>query len=101
MNMKENQIVDIDGFVHVVNGKVICFKSDVFDLENSEDVENLICFSEELYVKKGLPAIYGKDTICVLDAYDEDKNYIISMACIQGLSRNVQEKVMLILDGFN
>lgn len=26
--MKENQIVDIDGFVHVVNGKVICFKPD-------------------------------------------------------------------------
>ena len=44
--MKENiknQIIDIDGYVHVVNGKVICFKSDVYDLNNLKHVEDTIC----------------------------------------------------------
>ena len=35
----KNQIVDINGYVHVINGKVICFEPDVYDLNNPEDVE--------------------------------------------------------------
>lgn len=34
MMMKENQMVDIDGYTHVINGKVVCFTPDV--TENTE-----------------------------------------------------------------
>ena len=64
--MKENQIVDIDGFVHVVNGKVICFKPDVLDMSKAEDREEVCRLSVKLYTTDMLPAVCGENTMCVL-----------------------------------
>lgn len=41
-----NQIADIDGYAHVVGGKVICFKPDVYDLNKLRDVQELIAFAD-------------------------------------------------------
>lgn len=43
-----NQIVDINGYFHVIHGRVICFKHDVYDLDNPEDVKNLLMFVDDL-----------------------------------------------------
>ena len=71
--MKEkikNQIIDIDGYIHVVNGKVICFKSDVYDLNNSEHVKELLELSVRMHSDneddKFYYGGYGDDTILFL-----------------------------------
>ena len=96
--MKENQIVDIDGFVHVVNGKVICFKPDVLDMSKAEDREEVCRLSVKLYPTDMLPAVCGENTMCVLRLYYDGKRYMIDMGTVLKLPQDVQEKVRLLLD---
>lgn len=73
--MSENQIVDIDGWVHVIGGKVICFQPDVYDLNNPEDVKDLLEFAERLYVVPWLKPMYGGQTICYLNKSPDGSIY--------------------------
>ena len=60
----KNQIVDINGYVHVINGRVLCFKSDLYDLsENSDDVKYLTEFVNGLPTKRCFDASFGDFTI--------------------------------------
>lgn len=91
--MKENQIVDIDGYVHVINGKVVCFEPNVFDLKDIQDVKNLVDLSASLFVSEIRPAIYGEDTMAVIKRHPDGVRRILSMSCITGLPESLQQKV--------
>lgn len=97
--MKENQIVDIDGWVHVVNGKVICFTPDVYDLSNSLHTECLIDFVnslDELYVSGVHPNLFGENTMEIVtkSLNENDPNgRIVSTADMQILSKDVLERI--------
>ena len=97
--MKENiknQIVDIDGYIHVINGKVICFKSDVYDLNNPEDVADLVLTSFEIGVDDTFPLVHGNDTILFLDKNSiVPDELIVSMGDLRSLPKDVQKKCKL------
>lgn len=97
---QKNQIVDIDGYIHVVNGKVICFKSDVYDLHNPNDVADLVLTSFEIGVDDKFPLVHGNDTILFLDKSPTVANeLIVSMGDLGGLPEECQRKVDNILNG--
>ena len=98
--MKENQIVDIDGFVHVVNGKVICFKPDVLDIMKEKDRVFLMNLAAKMFVSEFYPKSCGDDTMAVL-TYDKEENVVEygdgNMKC---LSKDVQQKVRKLVDEY-
>lgn len=67
----KKKIVDIDGYVHVINGKVICFNPDVYDLNNSEHVKELLELSARMRSDDEDDTFYyrayGDDTILFVD----------------------------------
>lgn len=98
--MKENiknQIVDIDGYIHVVNGKVICFKSDVYDLNNPEDVKSLIEHLESLFASPHLKPVYGDQTMYYFELDSDVNSIFVGMGDINvfltNFSEDVQEQV--------
>lgn len=95
--MKENQIVDIDGWVHVVNGKVVCFTPDVFDLSNPSHVEHLtglVDSLDDLYVSGIHSKEHGNDTMEIITKNLSDPNRrILSTADMQILSKDVLERI--------
>lgn len=67
----DGRIVDVTDFVHVVDGKVICFKPGTYDMSSGEAVGWLLSLAENLFETKTLPRMYGKDSVClVLPAHD-------------------------------
>ncbi len=97
---QKNQIVDIDGYIHVVNGKVICFKPDVYDLHNPNDVADLVLTSFEIGVDDKFPLVHGNDTILFLDKSPTVANeLIVSMGDLRGFPKECQRKVDNILNG--
>lgn len=98
--MKENiknQIVDIDGYIHVINGKVICFKPDVYDLNNPEDVKSLIEHLESLFASPHLKPIYGDQTMYYFELDSDVNSIFVGMGDINvfltNFSEDVQEQV--------
>lgn len=67
-----DEIIDIDDYVHIVRGKIICFTSDVYDLSVSGNIEALLWFASDLYVDPMFPAYFGKNTVCRLYPTDRD-----------------------------
>lgn len=99
MDNKKN-IVHVEDDVYVVNGKVICFTSDILNMDNPRDVDEVLTLSEVLYVEKGYSAIHGKDTMCVLVKHSDGEHYMISMACIFDLPEDVQVKARAAMDEY-
>lgn len=62
--MKEHTIVDIDDFVHVVDGKVVCYEPDTIDFENFEQVENLFFVVSQMFTSDIFPENRGKGNTC-------------------------------------
>ena len=92
----KNQIVDINGYVHVINGRVLCFKSDLYDLsENSDDVKYLTEFVNGLPTKRCFDASFGDFTIYLFTkvsdgiAVTQGDLYVY----LQELTQDVSEKV--------
>ena len=54
---------------------MICFKPDVYDLNNSEDVKSLIEHLESLFASFHLKLIYGDQTMYYFEL-DSDVNFI-------------------------
>ena len=101
MNMKENQIVDIDGFVHVVNGKVICFTPDVLDMSKAEDKNYLFGLSSELFEVDFFPAIFGQYTMAVLLLDDITTGAVyVSMGDMRCLFDDILQRIGVYVDGF-
>ena len=104
-NMK-NQIVDIDGYIHVINGKVICFKSDVYDLDNPRDVEDLLSFMDDLSESDNL--FFGQiddDTVIDLRRGPNSNEVIVGLGgylpcLVEHLDASVKEKVMGAVDEY-
>lgn len=102
----KNQIVRIAGNVfdkydvYVVNGKVIVIRENALDLDDDGDVKEVFALSSQLYENKFLPAIHGKDTICVLGPMDNHE-YVVSMTHITNLPEDVQEKVKAAIEEYH
>lgn len=99
--MKENQITHVIGYIHVVNGKVIIFPPDTFDLNNSADVCYLLYLSKKLFTNDFYRPIYGKDTIVFIDKGSDDNSYMISEGDFGCLPKECQEKIQEVLNEFN
>lgn len=53
--------------VYVVDGKVILFKPDVYDLSDREDAEDLAGFAGSIDAPgSGVVSNYGRDSVCLL-----------------------------------
>ena len=101
--MKENiknQIIDVDGYIRVVNGRVICFKSDVYDLNNPNDVADLLSFVDDLSEPDNLfSGQIGDDTVIDLRLNPKNNEVIVGfggyLPClVEHLDVNIKEKVM-------
>ena len=104
-NMK-NQIIDVDGYIHVINGKVICFKLDVFDLNNPNDVADLLSFVDDLSEPDNLfSGQIGDDTVIDLRLNPKNDEVIVGfgghLPClVEHLDVNIKEKVMGAVDEY-
>lgn len=47
--MKQHAIINIDDYVHVIDGKVICYEPDVINFENEEHVASFFRFVDRLF----------------------------------------------------
>jgi len=100
-SMRENQIIDIDGFVHVVNGKVICFTPDVLDMSKAEDKNYLFGLSSELFEVDFFPAIFGQYTMAVLLLDDITTGAVyVSMGDMRCLFDDILQRIGVYVDGF-
>ena len=100
----KNQIVDINGYVHVINGRVLCFKSDLYDLsENSDDVKYLTEFVNGLPTKRCFDASFGDFTIYLFTkvsdgiAVTQGDLYVY----LQELPQDVSEKVKAVIEEYH
>lgn len=91
---EDKGIVDVDGFVHVVRGKVICFGEGVYDLSDPIDRSLLSDFAKRLYVDPALLPAYGRDTVCVLvPSGREESHGILCMDSIKALPEDVRDVI--------
>lgn len=94
-----NQIVDIDGYVHVVNGKVIYICSGALDLTQDEDLEEVFSIASVLGTKD-FSLKFGKDTMLVLGVEPVVGSYNISYGYVRVLPDDIQLKVRNAIDEF-
>lgn len=94
-----NQIIDIDGYVHVVNGKVIYICSGALDLTQDEDLEEVFSIASVLGTKD-FPLKFEKDTMIVLGVEPVVGSYNISYGYVRVLPDDIQLKVRNAIDEF-
>ena len=56
---KQHTIVDINDYVHVIDGKVICYEPDTIDFESEAQVKNLFDIATNLYKNGFYTEEYG------------------------------------------
>lgn len=93
MDERENQIIDIDGYVHIVNGKVVCFEPDVLDIWEAEEMDELKGFLSGAFTTDDFPPIYGENTMIVICKNYENQRRIASMENMECLPEDVLERV--------
>lgn len=59
----EPYILDIDGYAHIVNGKLMCFEPDLYDVNDPEHRKELFRIADALYTDKWTLPLYGKNTV--------------------------------------
>ncbi len=65
---EDRRILDLDGYVHVVDGTVLCFERHMFSLSTGSDREVLFRIAGNMR---------GRDGVCVLaDPGDDSGNYM-------------------------
>ena len=96
----KNQIIDIDGYVHVVNGKVICFKPDVYDLNNPEDVEDLVSLSAKMNSEDDdfCYRMYGDDTFLFVEKETNADSLYVEPGDFGCLPENYKKKIEVVLN---
>lgn len=96
-----SRIVNVDGYVHLVDGKVICFPEGLYDLSDAEDRERLLMVGEDLYVHKTMHAIYGQNTVCLLiPMEDRPGESIFCLRHIGELPVDVQSPIRRVHSGY-
>lgn len=97
----DSEIIDVDGYVHVVCGKVICFTSDIYDLSVQSERDALIRLARRLYVDPVYPAIYGKNTVCILTPpHRSDARCASSFYNIDFLKPELQKTIRSVCDAY-
>lgn len=59
--MKQHTIVDINDYIHVIDGKVICYESNTIDFGSEEQVKNLLDIATNLYQNGFYTEEYGHE----------------------------------------
>ena len=94
LQAEDKGIEDINGFVHVVCGKVICFNNDVIDLLDEKDRADLMDFARHLYVDQDLLPRYGENTVCILVPSDRASEHgLVCQESIKSLPSDMQETI--------
>ena len=90
----DGRIVDFGDFVHLVDGKVICFEPGVYDLSDKKHLGYLFSLAEALYVDKLYPRRFGRDSICIVSKWPGSDEYDVDVhTWIGHLAPDVQAKI--------
>ena len=100
--MKAHTIVDIDDYVHVVDGKVVLYRPNVIDFGNIEQVENLFFVVSQMFVSDIFPEDRGKGNTCYV--FNGVKNEKCKWVHSQGMHHfppELMEKVRKAIDEYS
>lgn len=61
------RVIDVDGYVHLVDGKVICFESSLFNLSDKQTVKDLVKFADNLQESLTPSQVPTDDMLCVIE----------------------------------
>ena len=59
--LEQHTIVDINDYIHVIDGKVICYEPNTIDFESEEQVKNLLDIATNLYQNGFYTEEYGHE----------------------------------------
>lgn len=93
-DIENTPIVDIDGYVHVVRGKIICFTADVINVTEYGDIVFLSNMADYL------TDCFGDDDMAVIEHGDEHHYKCVSFAKVHTLSDGIQKKVQVAIDDY-
>ena len=99
--INEHTIVDIDDYVHVIDGKVICYEPDTIDFESKEQVKNLFGMVSKLFVHELYPERYGHGNTRLVIA--GDKTNVRKHVHVEGMHHfplELKEKVKVASDEY-
>lgn len=99
--MKENQIVDIDGYVHVINGKVVCFEPEAIDLTDEEELKGLLDFVSYAFTTNAFRPVHGKNTMIMLNRNLLNGRMIVWPDNMECLPDDLLRKARLLVDEYN
>ena len=87
-------IVDIDDYIHVIDGKIVCYEPNTIDFEDAEQVKNLFGIVSEAFVHELLPEDCGKaNTRLVICGKKENKNKWVFTEYIDDFPPEILEKL--------
>lgn len=99
--LNKHTIVDIDDYIHVIDGKVICYEPDTIDFESEEQVENLLGIVSQAFTRELLPEDCGKaNTRIVISGKKENENKWVFTGYIDDFPSEVLEKVRTAIDEY-
>lgn len=90
----DGRIVDFGDFVHLVDGKVICFEPGVYDLSDERQLEYLFNLADALYVSKLYPNYFGRDNVCVVSKWPGTGEYDVDTHnYVDGFPDNIKSRI--------
>lgn len=100
--MKAHTIVDITDYVHVIDGKVVCYEPDTIDFESLEQVENLFFVVSQMFVGDVFPEDCGRGNTCYV--FNGTKNEKCKWVHSQGMHHfppELMAKVRVAVNEYN
>lgn len=92
--MKQHTIVDIDDYVHVIDGKVICYEPNTIDFTDKDQVNDFFDMIAKVFTHELLQARYGKNNTCVIiSGIGSNREKIISMSGMHHFPPELMEKI--------
>lgn len=95
--MKAHTIVDIDDYVHVIDGKVVCYKPDTIDFNDEKQVETLFVFVKELFTSDLLGKRHNDkhkgDVRAILTGHKSNVRKTVSFGYISDFPFDLLQKV--------
>lgn len=101
MNVQEIDgmtIVDIDGYIHVVNDKVVGFSPNDIDLSDETDIQELKTLVENLGNFDVLPLRYSKGDMLLLSCDDDMKS--MQVETMEHLPYRIKKKIRSAIETF-
>ena len=92
--LKMHTIVDIDDYVHIIDGKCVCYKPDVIDFTDEVQVADLFAIVSQLWVAPDFPEIWGEgNTRAILTGYRTERKKCYSPSYIDGFPDELRKRV--------